>query len=96
MRRLTDLVDEQDEITQNADLSRSYEEEESTIYGQKTDTVKGILRKMLDHQTENIVRQVKNDSSVASDIKWSSNEMTALTEIFKDMVLGDKHQDSQK
>ena len=55
MRRLTSLVDLQDEITHRkasqADLSKSYEEEESTICGQKTDIVKSILRKMLDHQT---------------------------------------------
>ena len=27
----------------------------------------------------------------SNNIKWSSQEMTALTEIFKDIVLGDKH-----
>lgn len=41
-------------MTQNnrqvtGELSKSYEEEESTICGQKTEVVKSILRKMLDH-----------------------------------------------
>ena len=96
MRRLTNLVDQQDEMTQQnaqaADLSKSYEEEESTIVGQKTDIVKSILRKMLDHQTETITRSVRNDSSYVADIKWNNEEMTALTEIFKDIVLGDQFQ----
>ena len=64
MRRLTNLIDQQDEHSNTvvADLSKSYEEEESTICGQKTQIVKGILRKMLDHQTETILRQSINTS----------------------------------
>ena len=69
MRRLTSLVDLQDEVLNHrkaslADLSKSYEEEESTICGQKTEIVKSILRKMLDHQTRTMSKQAAyNDSS---------------------------------
>lgn len=99
MRRLTNLIDWQDDQSSDAgvhDLSKSYEEEESTICGQKTHVVKGILRKMLDHQSEAIQKRKafpRKESIVSkNEIKWSDQEMTALTEIFKDIVLGGEQQ----
>ena len=86
MRRLSQMIDQQEEMS-NENVSQSYEEDESLIYGQKNRVVKAILRKMLDHQNPSASFAPR----CSNDISWSGEEMRALTEIFKDIVLGEKH-----